>query len=773
MSNFLSKEVWVFNTKGVDGTLTIGSSFVFLAYILHPAIESAYRRVRAYRAWRAIEKHQSVDVTNYPMVAEVFGGRGRWDAARVITVLLAFFSLASWGLELSMDLAYYEGDADLLNRPPPVTMRNDSGRQGWQVWPFTTTAANPSKPGHRKLVSDFWTFGQPIICPPEREVFGAPSQMLDLLRFDMRVGLSLTVRPSPFDLCCSYGSPIGWQVKTPEQLGDGDWRGLPNVFEGVAKSRYYMENTTQYEGAVNGAITVAHWYTEAGRTPSQFYYLSGVNATVNGLGCTDEDPEVMDVYLGDDTKWGTVHECAKGPSLTDDLKLRNGRKTNPPPTIVMTRYDDKPFLVVEESSSYPSFLYSVWTVGSVNGTSTELIHEFHIASTMRLAEAVVTGIVHGERSGGGCFGLLRKFSERRETLDSGFLRASPFGEHPTGDTVQIQALEHVEVGLHVGVNALACFVCLMVLASISIAWLSVLRASIGMDVYDRDELIRAVAMPRTTEGCKVPSEMRIFVRKEDSGHVRVVINDASGTQRGCARILRKGGNHVTDADPTATAPGVTPWNDGSGNSEFPMRSRTVVLEGIRLRQGRAFPGPNGNFRYPTSVSLTASCVVSNASSVTGTPVRYMSPPLPAVQMGRAYKGRRGRSVLVDPVDTPRDSEKSETDHTKESYASYDLGHGASRAYTSPMAGRRGVSAMSECVYPPDIEMPRRLDRDHGGGTGWCPPGRTTTEETNEPSPPPPSSLRRDTSLGHPPSGSSTRRCREESGEIARSPDDVC
>lgn len=133
MSTFLSSKTYVLNTRPVDGTLTIGFSFIFLAYFLHPAIESAYQRVRAYRAWRAIEKRQSVDVTNYPMLAEVFGGRGKWDASRIITVLLAVFSLASWGLELSMDLAYYDGDADLLNRPPPVTLRNRSGTEEWLV----------------------------------------------------------------------------------------------------------------------------------------------------------------------------------------------------------------------------------------------------------------------------------------------------------------------------------------------------------------------------------------------------------------------------------------------------------------------------------------------------------------------------------------------------------------------------------------------------------------------------------------------------------------
>lgn len=77
-----------------------------------------------------------VEVTTYPLVAEVFGGRGLWDAARIITVLLAAFSLASWGLELSMDLSSLEGEADLLNRPPPVFLRpetNDTNTDPWQA----------------------------------------------------------------------------------------------------------------------------------------------------------------------------------------------------------------------------------------------------------------------------------------------------------------------------------------------------------------------------------------------------------------------------------------------------------------------------------------------------------------------------------------------------------------------------------------------------------------------------------------------------------------
>lgn len=135
---WIGGKTWVMGTGNFDGTYTIALSFVMLAYFLHPAIEAAYQRVRAYRAWRAIEKRQTVEVTNYPLLTEVFGGRGQWDAARVITVLLAAFSLASWGLELRLGLANIEdGPVDLLNRPPPVILlqenANGESARPWQV----------------------------------------------------------------------------------------------------------------------------------------------------------------------------------------------------------------------------------------------------------------------------------------------------------------------------------------------------------------------------------------------------------------------------------------------------------------------------------------------------------------------------------------------------------------------------------------------------------------------------------------------------------------
>lgn len=119
LSDVLSDKEWDLPTN--NPTFAIGLSFIFLAYFLHPRIESAYQRVRASRAWRAVQKHKRVDVTDYPVLSEAFGVRNkRWDAPRTVTVLLAAFSLGSWVLELSLDIYHVKEKAYLLTQPPPV-----------------------------------------------------------------------------------------------------------------------------------------------------------------------------------------------------------------------------------------------------------------------------------------------------------------------------------------------------------------------------------------------------------------------------------------------------------------------------------------------------------------------------------------------------------------------------------------------------------------------------------------------------------------------------
>ena len=133
MFGIFDKQMRSVDTRGVNGTLVIGVSFILIAYILHPLVESAYYRVRAYRAWLALENREAVEVTNHSMLAVTLGGRGKWDTARIVTVLLAVFSLFSWGLELSMDLAFREGWTDLLNILPPVTVEIIDGVEVWKV----------------------------------------------------------------------------------------------------------------------------------------------------------------------------------------------------------------------------------------------------------------------------------------------------------------------------------------------------------------------------------------------------------------------------------------------------------------------------------------------------------------------------------------------------------------------------------------------------------------------------------------------------------------
>ena len=126
------QKFWVLETQKFGSTEAIALSFVFLAYFLHPAVEAAFQRVRAYRGWRAVENRKTVEVTTYPLLAEIFCGRGRWDAARIVAVLLAAFSLMSWGLELQLELAYVKGMViDLYLRPPPVWRIGDGN--AWHV----------------------------------------------------------------------------------------------------------------------------------------------------------------------------------------------------------------------------------------------------------------------------------------------------------------------------------------------------------------------------------------------------------------------------------------------------------------------------------------------------------------------------------------------------------------------------------------------------------------------------------------------------------------
>lgn len=61
----------------------------------------------------------------------------------------------------------------------------------------------------------------------------------------------------------------------------------------------------------------------------------------------------------------------------------------------------------------------------------------YIASEMRLVEAVVTGLVNGVETGGGCVDLLWQYSSKHWEYDyrEGNIRALPFGEHPSSSII--------------------------------------------------------------------------------------------------------------------------------------------------------------------------------------------------------------------------------------------------------------------------------------------------------------------------------------------------
>lgn len=114
----------VIPTRQDNVAVCIALGVLLLSVVLLPIVEACLQRIRADRAWKSIEKQRSVDVTKYNMISEAMGDRGRWDTARVVTLMLAAFHVSTWGLELSLDLALNkDGPVDLLNRPPPVVLR--------------------------------------------------------------------------------------------------------------------------------------------------------------------------------------------------------------------------------------------------------------------------------------------------------------------------------------------------------------------------------------------------------------------------------------------------------------------------------------------------------------------------------------------------------------------------------------------------------------------------------------------------------------------------
>lgn len=268
----------------------------------------------------------------------------------------------------------------------------------------------------------------------------------------------------------------------------GDWQSLNNMRENEAKSRYYVNNYRRYAWSkkidtyVDGEIVVASWDSDSKPSLS---YGSAEAVTVESIACTGDGDPLVDASVSAEQEWGRVLECGEGPKLD----TQGGASQ---PAIILTKSSTGGVhVIVEEVGAHLSFLYSVWAAASVD--SADLAYSFHISSTVRLAEAVVTGIVHGETSGGGCFGLVRAFSRGDDTVDTAinypldqYQRAKPFGEKPEDGRVDsLQDVETLEAGVLMNTNALVAFVCLLLLSLIGIGWSMCLKSSFDMDVYDR------------------------------------------------------------------------------------------------------------------------------------------------------------------------------------------------------------------------------------------------------------------------------------------------
>lgn len=522
----------------------------------------------------------------------------------------------------------------------------------------------------------------------------------------------------------------------PAGIRDVEEDKVPNMhgtwMDGQAKSRYFVENSEDYP-VTNGNIQIAGWSDKIDHAPNQFYHLDNANngsaTIVEGLRCSGAgDMSNAALFVGDRDddshfEWGTVVECEKGPSLASPLQELHPLKTTAPPTIILNSTDGDVHLIVEESSSYPSFLYSVWAPsdaaadggdGASSGSdgtdveAVELRHVFHIASTVRLAEAVVTGIVHssdisigadsgdGEpmppaMSGGRCFALLRQFSEYNPTYTSNLERASPFGEHPAGGTSSVAKLsqvENIEAGVELSVTALLCGVWLLVVVAIGFAWSLCLRSSIDMDIYDRDELIRAVSQKGARPSDAV-SAIRMFVREEDDGSMSVAISDTGDKQTGCAQFFWRKPAVVEIHEPAPTAAAaaavVEEYNNGYGGARVPVERRTIWLQtAMRTGRERALPGRAGNFTHP-QVDLVASPVPSNAPSLAGTPTRCPSSPAYAGTVPPVMHVSGQKRCVADLFDSNMDSPDSSV---KSRHDRDDRGNSGSNSHWEGVTGQR-------------------------------------------------------------------------------------
>lgn len=382
----------------------------------------------------------------------------------------------------------------------------------------------------------------------------------------LELSLSLAIRTDgPVDLLnrpppIISGSDVGdnpfpgadWVVlENQEPITDGGTFGnlKGTLVDGYATALYRIG-----DNFISGSTVIASWSANSSGSSSKLFYDEGKGyAKTKGIGCLTW-LRSGDIYIESETgsreRWGTATECDSGPEMLN-ASIFNCES---PPTILLNGTGDTGergvYLIVEEASSYPSFLYSVWKpVGADMQDETELHHLFYVSSNTRMAEAVVSTIVNGFLTGGECVDSLARFSASNVAYNlSGKARISPFGEYPRASFVaSIDEVESIVAGVEVSAVGTLCAIMLICVTGTAFVGCLCCFTRSPLDVYDRDALIRTVSLPRGVGDEILPAAPKIFIRQKGGNSLGVIVTD-EGISHRCGS-LRNRLSEILDASP--------------------------------------------------------------------------------------------------------------------------------------------------------------------------------------------------------------------------------
>lgn len=441
-----------------------------------------------------------------------------------------------------------------------------------------------------------------------------------------------------------------------EQGALGNFEGT--LFNGQAKATYRVGDSI-----IRGDTLFASWSTDPANSPSDLFYDNDSgHPTVEKVDCSTLSARSGEIHVGTDNgqrqAWGVATECDYGPKL-----INASSADESPPTIILNGADGNVYLVVEEESSYPSFLYSVWSPSETSHSiAADLNHVFYVASTTRLVEAIVTGLASGIVSGGGCVNLLSEFSLVNRTYDFpvGRTRVSLFGEYPVSSFVDtLDQVEPIVAGVQVSNVGTGCALVLIGVTAVAFIGCLCYPARKPFDVYDRDTLIRTVALPTGEGSDGKPKALKIFVNLAENGRFRMVVSD-DGVYRGCDGLRKRFLRDHDDSEPEEEAPtrGISrTWSLPAAALHRTLSDDTdQELLDVSRRT-------NASHHRPTTfVQLVASPVpalsrgksIMRGFALANLADLPVSPPARSVNMGRAGRAAGAKTpVLVKPVESKK------------------------------------------------------------------------------------------------------------------------